>query len=210
MITNIKKFLPDKLPGYSAHKQLLPQFRKYNIPKNIKPKLSAVNIITYPQDNNLFFVLTKRSNKLDQHSGQIAIPGGSFDISDTSLWNTAKREAFEETGIKTSDENFIIKLSNLYIEVSNFIVTPFVSFLNSKPKTKINPSEVDKIFFVNFNTFFTKNNLYFEKILKNNKSFLIPYFKLENEKVWGATAMILNEFYFVFKNFAQYLIKAEL
>ena len=43
-------------------------------------------------------LLTKRSEHLKSHAGQISFPGGKFDESDGTLLETALREWEEETG----------------------------------------------------------------------------------------------------------------
>lgn len=197
-IKNIQELLSQKLPGFNAHIEMMPEGRQY-IPSNSNPKYSAVNILTYYKESNLFFILTQRSHNLEHHSGQISLPGGSKDEEDKDLWETAKRETFEEIGIKLNDQNYVGKLSPLYIDVSNFLVQPFISFLYSEPEFESNMSEVEKVFKVNFIEFFNKKNIYHSSKIIKGKKIIYPFFKLEDQQVWGATAMILQEFFFIYK-----------
>lgn len=197
-LKNIQELLSQKLPGFDAHIVMMPEGREY-ISTISNPKYSAVNILIYFKEEKLYFILTQRSKNLEYHSGQISLPGGRKDNKDENLWETAKRETFEEIGVKLNDQNFVGKLSPLYIDVSNFLVQPFISFLYSEPEFKSNISEVEKIFKVNFIEFFNKKNIdHSSKIIKGKK-IIYPFFKLENQQVWGATAMILQEFFLVYK-----------
>lgn len=197
-LKNIQELLSQKLPGYDAHIKMMPEGREY-ISTISNPKYSAVNILMYFKAENLYFILTQRSKNLEYHSGQISLPGGRKDNKDKNLWETAKRETFEEIGVELNDQNFVGELSPLYIDVSNFLVQPFVSLLYSEPDFKTNISEVEKIYKVSFVDFFKKKNIaYSSKIIKGKK-IIYPFFKLENQQVWGATAMILQEFFLVYK-----------
>ncbi|MEE4658950.1 MAG: CoA pyrophosphatase, partial [Halieaceae bacterium] len=44
-------------------------------------------------------VLAKRAGHLRLHAGEIAFPGGKCEAQDHSVWDTALREAMEETGL---------------------------------------------------------------------------------------------------------------
>ncbi len=194
----LKKQLNEKLPGSDAQKIMMPLGRKLQLPKpDAIP--SAVNIIIFFEKNDLNFILIKRTNNLLHHSGQIALPGGQFDYQDKTLLNTAKRETYEEIGIMLDDENFIGKLTPLYINISNFFVQPFVSFIENKLNIKINKNEVETLYKVAVTKFFNENNIKKGIINTTKTKIIAPYFELENEKVWGATAMILSEFKAVLK-----------
>lgn len=185
-----------KLIGAAAHKLMVPSGRKLEFFQNIKYKKSAVNIVLLDTLEATKFILIKRNSKLEYHSGQISLPGGSLDNSDKNLWETAKRETYEEIGVEIKDENYIRELSPLYIPLSNFLVYPFVSYISFVPELKLNKSEVEKAFYADIYTFFNESNKYFYE----NQNIKYPYYKLGNERVWGATAMILSEFYWLLKD----------
>lgn len=192
----IKEIADKKLIGQEAHRLMIPSGRNLEFSKDEKYKKSAVNIILFDTLESTNLILMKRNSKLEYHSGQISLPGGSFDNNDKNLWETAKRETYEEIGIEIKDEHFIKELSPLYIPVSNFLVHPFVSYISELPPIKINKSEVEKIFFADIYKFFDDSNKYFYE----DKNLKYPYYKVERERVWGATAMILTEFYLLLKD----------
>lgn len=197
-IQTYRNLFSKKLPGSNAHFKMMPQGRVFENTNNNSIQ-SAVNIVTYLKNEKLFFLLTKRKESLTHHSGQISLPGGRKEKYDSSLWATAQRETFEEIGINTFENTYLGKLTPLYIDVSNFIVHPFVSFCSSEPKLKANDAEVKKIFEVSFDVFFNSENIFSSSKFVNKKKINYPFYSLENEQVWGATAMILYEFYWIFK-----------
>ncbi|MBN2892142.1 MAG: CoA pyrophosphatase [Bacteroidales bacterium] len=193
--------LEKPLPGFKAHKSMIPDNREYKLTDENYTK-SAVNIILYPNNGLENFILTKRSSKMSHHSGQISLPGGKKDAVDKDLWETAKRETLEETNIVIKDENYLGKLSPLLIPVSKFNVQPFISVIDKKPDTPARTNEVEKFFFVNISDFFSVDNFSKKTFFFNGKSFITPCYKLEGEIVWGATAMILAEFSQIILEFA--------
>ncbi len=190
------KIKNSQLPGYTAHKIMMPQGRVYKMPINGYKK-SAVSIISFEYQNDIGFILLKRSSGLEYHSGQISLPGGQKDPTDSSLWDTAKRETYEETNVSLSDDYMIRPISPLYIDVSNFLVQPFITFIPFIPEIKINKQEIDDFYIVKFSDFFSDKNIKHGE----NERFRYPYFKLGNNQVWGATAMILEEFFMLLKEF---------
>jgi len=193
-----EKLTKSDLPGYIAHKQMLPSIRPYSVNTSDYIK-SAVNIIMFQENNLLKFILTKRSYNLQHHPGQISLPGGSFDKNDKNLWDTAKRETFEEIGVEIENSNFLRQLSPIPVPISKFIVYPFVSFINNAPLIKFNSKEVEKVFLVEISSFFSHDNIKTAIYNSENNYFEYKYYSLENEKVWGLTAMVLSEFNYILK-----------
>lgn len=200
-IQKLKNELKKPLPGFEAHIKMIPGKRDYQFEAG-NYKKSAVNIILFPFENSIRFILTKRKNGLSHHSGQISLPGGKKDEDDTSLWETCKRETIEETGIMIKDKNYIGNLSNLLIPVSNFDVLPFMSFIDKAPTLPNSNNEVEKFFKIDLFNFFSKKNIFEKKMNFNGHNIVVPYYKLDSEIVWGATAMILSEFNYILKRFA--------
>ena len=183
-----------KLPGQIAHDELFPESRK-NIPTAniVKEKLSAVMMLIYPnQKNNAETVFMKRNEYDGHHSKQISLPGGKKNPSEKDLTETAIRETEEEIGVLVPYENIIAKLSELHIPVSNFLVQPYIGYLDKTPYFIPDQNEVTKLITIEIEELIhlpiqlTKHEI-------QNKIFEIPYFPLKNEILWGATAMIVNE-----------------
>ena len=87
-----------KLPGIIEQNKMSPIPLKDGYLKSIKKdhKIGSILIIFFRKNNNFFFPLIKRSNKLKNHSSQISFPGGRFEEEDVNLTNTAIRESNED------------------------------------------------------------------------------------------------------------------
>lgn len=200
-----ERFAMDNLPGKIIQYELAPPGRSIDIPKGKTVTDSSVAILLYEKENQTFFVLIKRTsfNGNDKHKGQISFPGGRYDKNDITLDYCALRELEEEIGVNKKTVYYLGKLTSLYIPVSNFMVYPFVFYLTEKTEFIPQQSEVEYILEVNLNDLLDDKNLKFEKVKQSTFSNIanMPYFALNNEKVWGATAMILNEFKNVVRSF---------
>ena len=197
-IFSLMKQLSTNLPGDQSHEIMKV---KLNNDLNIEPTLkryASVLICLFPVNDNWSFFLTKRSNSVEHHKGQISLPGGMIEKGENPI-NAALRETNEEIGVQIKRVQIIGKLSSIYIPVSNFKVQPFVGFLNKKPKTDINKQEVSRIFDVDLNDLMNDKNIKSEEKVLGNKLVEISYFSLKNEKIWGATSLILSEFKDVLK-----------
>jgi len=197
-IFSLMNQLSNTLPGEKSHQVMK---IKLNNDLNIEPTLkryASVLICLFPNNDNWSFFLTKRSNSVEHHKGQISLPGGMIEKGENPI-NAALRETNEEIGVQIKKVQIIGKLSSIYIPVSNFKVQPFVGFLNKKPKTDINKQEVSRIFDVDLNDLMNDKNIKSEEKVLGNKLVEISYFSLKNEKIWGATSLILSEFKDVLK-----------
>ena len=139
--------------------------------------------------------LTKRSDQLEQHSGQIAFPGGKVEIDDRDLIDTALREAEEEVSIKRKDVEIIGQLTELYIPPSRFIVQPVVAFSAQEPQFSPDPVEVEKVIQTPLSRIVEDDVIREKEIFlpKYNTTIETSYFDIDEQVVWGATAMILSE-----------------
>ena len=188
----IKKALSGKLSGSTSHQKALPKNRILEIPseQNVKVKHSSVLLLLFIENNELTACLIKRPAHMKHHAGQIALPGGRIEKGETAL-ETAFRETWEEIGIPDNEIEVLGELSLLYVEVSRFMIHPFVGWLKQKPDFKVNTNEVEKVIIFPLKYFTTD----FEEVeldtIKGRLS--VPCVRFENEIIWGATAMILAE-----------------
>ena len=151
-------------------------------------KIAAVALIIYPDiEKETRLILIERNQYEGVHSGQVSFPGGKQEINDSSLVQTALRESNEEIGINLDSLTLLKKLSKIYIPPSNFLVTPFLFFTDKNLNFKHN-NEVKNIL-----TPSLSNVLKFQIKNYENQIVVNPYFLYNNFKIWGATAMILNE-----------------
>ncbi len=158
-----------------------------------EPVRAAVMILMYPHRESVFMVLIKRNEYDGPHSGQVSFPGGAEEAGDRTLEHTALRETREELGI--SEEIRVLgTLTPLHIPVSNFFVTPVVGFTGARPAFHPDPSEVQYLIEVPVHSLLDPDNRQTETVLRHGTSIEAPYYRAGNDKIWGATAMIMSEF----------------
>ena len=154
---------------------------------------AAVLILLYLADNEIYFFLTKRTNVLEHHKGQISLPGGTQEGNE-KLIDTALRETQEEIGINRTSISIIGTITPLFVPVTGFMIYPFIGYSINKLDPKPDPVEVETIFSVNIFDLLNKDNRTAEQRNIRGYNVKVPYFKLNDYQVWGATAMILSEF----------------
>lgn len=197
-VNKLKIALTEPLPGASVQFRLAPESRP-NVYTSENKIDAGVLLLLYPDEKKeMNLVFMKRPSYDGYHSGQISFPGGKFEETDNSFEHTALRETYEEIGVIPDSIKVLGHLSNLYIPVSNFLVYPFVGYVNCKPIFKLDKHEVEYVIEANIQTL-TLKKIETTTLYHNNKGFKVPYFNIQNEIVWGATAMILNEFVEVLK-----------
>lgn len=184
-----------QLPGFDAHVELTP-YRKEIKPStnNNDSKIGAVAVIISYYLSSPTIILTKRANYHGVHGGQISFPGGKMDDGDLDLQFTAQRETREETGIILDTNNYLTKLSEIFIPPSNFIVHPFL-FIHSTKFIGIENNEVDYLIELPLSILKDESALVKTDIKLSNGTTIknAPCFIYNNEIIWGATAAILNE-----------------
>jgi len=182
----------DKLPGRISHEIMVVKPRYKYIEKKASTP-AAVLILLYPIKDKWHFFLTKRTNNVEHHKGQISLPGGMLEKGESHK-EAAIRETFEELGVQSDDINIIGPLTPLYIPISNFKIFPFVGWINSTPDLKIQSKEVSKVFSPSILSLMDPQTKKIKDSILLGQKVKIPFFNLKNEVVWGATSMIISEF----------------
>ena len=185
------------LPGKRAHELLKPYLRiskNLDAPQLLKPRAGAVMTLIYPVKNIPHLLFIERPVYDGVHSGQIAFPGGKIEKTDATHLDAALRETEEEVGIPKQLIHVVGPLTELYVLASNFMVYPFVGFLNEIPKMILEEKEVAATLEIPLSKFFEKDVLK-EKPIKNALGFTLmaPYYDLNGKVLWGATAMMVSE-----------------
>ena len=164
-------------------------------PKNPDESLpqAAVLILCYEKDNDLYFVMTERSNSLPSHPGEVAFPGGKREKKDKNLKQTALREATEEISLDPAKVEILGQLDPLESRFG-LSVTPFVGILKEKFELEPNPDEVADIFYLPLSFF--KNNPLIKNGVTNFKgeTFDTPVIIYENHEIWGLTLAFTLDF----------------
>lgn len=153
----------------------------------------------YEEEGVVKFPLTKRQEYPGAHSGQISFPGGKAEPGETGI-QTALREAHEEIGVPVEGIEVLGTLTNFFVIPSNFMVTPVVAYSPGVPAFVRSEYEVAKILTCRVGDLLKEDAVQEKEILAAGKiRMLAPHFEMEGEMVWGATAMMLNEFRLVWR-----------
>jgi 8-oxo-dGTP pyrophosphatase MutT (NUDIX family) len=202
LIRELDKRLKDPLPATAAHELLRARPVSGQFPDfghKLPPRPGSVLLLLFEENGVIKLPLTKRATYKGAHSAQISFPGGKAEAGENAV-QAALREAEEEIGIHQADVRVIGQLSDFNVIPSNFLVTPIVGSLNYVPVFKPDPREVDKIIYAEITDLIRDDAVYEEEILAAGVYPMIaPHFLIENEIVWGATAMMLNEFRMVLR-----------
>ncbi len=181
----------------ASHYEMLPLGRPVARPTELEGtgRIGAVLILLYRHQETLFLTLTKRGDGLSTHSGQISFPGGRQEDGE-SLEETAVRETQEEIGIDPSMLSVIGSLQQVYIPPSDFHVHPYVAWVNSNKKPRFTPSEVEvsEIIEVPVLSLLNPELRQTQRRKFRGNYYDVPYFAIQEHQVWGATAVMLNEF----------------
>jgi 8-oxo-dGTP pyrophosphatase MutT (NUDIX family) len=150
-----------------------------------------------PNDGSLHIALTVRGSGLRNHTGQVSLPGGRVDAGET-FEAAALREATEEIGIDPGTVELLGRLTPLHIPVSGFLLHPIVGFTSMRPAFQRAEWEVARIIeapvAVLSDPSVTKREVRTRIVKGQSIDVEVPYFDIDGEKVWGATAMVLAEF----------------
>lgn len=150
---------------------------------------AAVLIALFEGDGEVRVWLLRRPKDLRTHAGQVALPGGKKDPGDSTLVETALREAEEEIGLPR-DAVRVLGLGDEYVTVTRYAVTPVVGWLSEPFEPTPNPAEAARVFSAPFSTFRDRGLV--RAIPLEAIRHLVRSYEVDGEVVWGATAAILG------------------
>lgn len=139
-----------------------------------------------------YLLFTKRADHLGQHPGQMSFPGGGREAVDSSLTDTAKREAHEEIGLKPPEVDIVGRLDDIPT-ISGYSVRPFVGTAPDRSYTP-DENEVAEIAILSVQDLTNLNNYHSEcRVHPHQANVRIHYFEVDGFTVWGATGRMLAQ-----------------
>ena len=195
-LRRLRADLAGPLPGQAAQQCMAPQPRP-NSDLQLDPgpdsRRGGVLFLLYPQRDQVWLPLILRPTYSGVHSGQVGLPGGGFEQSDADLAATALRETYEEIGIHASQVTLLGALSPLYVFASDYIVQPFIGWTDQQPDFHPDPYEVAKLIRTPLAAFLDPANHAEEMWQMRKRDVLVPLYNIQDQVIWGATAMMLSE-----------------
>ena len=198
-VAKLREALSRPLPGLDAQLRLAPSPRIGWDPLKFPEGATdgAALLLVYPHDDTLQIALTVRGSGLRNHTGQVSLPGGRVDEGET-FEAAALREATEEIGIDPATVELLGRLTPLHIPVSGFLLHPIVGYTAMRPAFQRAEWEVARIIEAPVAALsepgLIKREIRTRVVKGQSIDVDVPYFDIDGEKVWGATAMVLAEF----------------
>jgi 8-oxo-dGTP pyrophosphatase MutT (NUDIX family) len=153
------------------------------------PAAVLVGFVSRPTGPSV--ILTRRSDALRSHTGQVALPGGRSEADETP-WATALREADEEIGLAPALVE-VLGLSGSYHTVTDFLVTPVVGLVHPEYVPNINTDEVADVFETPLDFLFDPLNWQERQGQWNGLARRYWAADWQGRTIWGATASILRD-----------------
>lgn len=151
---------------------------------------AGVLVPLFVRDARLLTVLTRRTDSVEHHRGQISFPGGAEEPRDETLYHTALREAEEELGIRPDDVAALGRLSPL-VTVTGFYVEPFVAALPQPYVFRPAEAEIARVLEVPVAALMDPAALEIRRIEGREEPVL--FYRYGDQVIWGATARIVAE-----------------
>jgi len=156
--------------------------------------VAAVLVPLFLKNGNPHVLLTKRSDFVEHHKGEISFPGGKLDPGDPDLLHCALREAAEEVGIRPDDVRVIGELDDFYTVATQFLVAPFVGIIPYPYEFRPSEREIAGLLGVPLEIFFDPDRMTEATwMLKGHPINVISY-RWQGHNIWGATARIMKHF----------------
>ena len=186
--------LAGDLPGPAAAARFEPRPPLWRYYQGAPPdaREAAVLVLLYPHRRRWHLPLTLRPEHLPDHAGQISLPGGAIDPGEDSR-QAALREFHEELGAEGREIEMLGQLSEVYVQASNFLVTPWVGMIGSRPELIPNPNEVQQLLEVPLAHLLDPANFGSHRRQHQGQPYTAPHFQWQSHCIWGATCAILGE-----------------
>ncbi|MER9839453.1 CoA pyrophosphatase [Mesorhizobium sp. M0145] len=155
---------------------------------------AAVLIPVVDHGHEATVLLTRRAEKLRNHSGQVAFPGGTIDPTDASPEAAALRETSEEIGLDSDYIEIIGRLPD-YVSGSGYRIAPVLGIVRPGFSLTLNSDEVDAVFEVPLGFLMDPANHTRDSRMWNDLEWFYYEMPYGGQRIWGVTAGIIRTLY---------------
>ena len=165
---------------------------------HIEPTPAAVLVPIVEREARLSVLLTRRTDHLHHHPGQISFPGGRVEEGDESPIDTALRETEEEIGLHSRHVELLGSLPD-YLTGTGFCVTPVVGLVHPPFEITLDSFEVAEAFEVPLAHFMNPANHLRHSLQVEGRERHFHAMPYKDYYIWGATAGIIISLYWVLR-----------
>jgi 8-oxo-dGTP pyrophosphatase MutT (NUDIX family) len=153
---------------------------------------AAVLVPLFVRNGNVHVLLTRRSDEVEHHKGEISFPGGKLDPEDPDLLHCALRETSEEIGLEPDRVRITGELDDFYTVATGYIVTPFVGVIPHPYDFRPSAREIAELLNVPLEVFFDPKLRSEETWIVRGTPLEVVFYRWHGYTIWGATARILK------------------
>jgi 8-oxo-dGTP pyrophosphatase MutT (NUDIX family) len=153
---------------------------------------AAVLVPIFEKDGSLHVLLTKRSDMVEHHRGEISFPGGKVDLTDPDLKHCALRETSEEVGISPDEVRLIAELDDFYTVATRFHVVPFVGVVPYPYEYRVSIREIAGLVTPPLDIFFDPSMRREDVWMIRGEPVTVISYLWNEHNIWGATARIMK------------------
>jgi len=149
-----------------------------------------VPVIAGTREGGPELLLTRRTETVGSHQGQVAFPGGNAEPGDADPEATALREADEEVGLPPTAVEVLGRLDAFPTVTNRVAVTPIVGWVETLPELTPQDEEVARIFSIPFDSLYEPEGWRSQEVEHEGKIYPLFFFDWDGEVLWGLSAYI--------------------
>jgi 8-oxo-dGTP pyrophosphatase MutT (NUDIX family) len=188
---NTGPFNPNKMEKEKLKRLLNKEIKPISDRPDLLP--AAVLLPLFQKNRETHILLTKRTDRMDHHKGQISFPGGAFNYEDLDCLTTALRETEEEIGIEMDAVEVLGELDHM-VTLSNFRICPYVGIIPYPYPFRLSSFEVERLIELPLDYLLKQAELKEAPFAYEGQSVVNLYIDYQGDIIWGATARILKNF----------------
>lgn len=169
-----------------------PGHPRMKLVKALRDAAVLIPVVDHGRDATV--LLTKRAEKLRNHSGQVAFPGGTIDPTDPTPEAAALRETFEEIGLGQDWIEIIGRMPD-YVAGSGYRIAPVLAMVRPGFSLTLNSDEVDAAFEVPLRFLMDPANHTRDSRMWNDLEWFFYEMPYGGQRIWGVTAGIIRTLY---------------